>query len=206
MELNVEKIRSIFNEYNESIFKAQYDCTLPMPKFVISGRAHNWLGQFSYKRIDRIGTSYVIKISKNFNYTNIYELASVVVHEMIHEYIQFKSFKDTNSHGYVFNSIKNNINKNFKELKIQIRCSFIYHKTNKTEVMLFTDKTGKRCFTFVPNDKLIDLLTKKCGKYGDIEVATCKSNRLNNLAKSRVTLHYLYVNDEKFYRIKKFIA
>ena len=40
----------------------------------------------------------VIKTKKNvvlvgdFNYTNIYELASVVVHEMIHEYIQFKSF------------------------------------------------------------------------------------------------------------------
>ena len=206
MELDIRTIHSIFDKYNTLIFEKQFDCKLPIPKFAIS-KSNNFLGLFNAIRIDHSGHSYKIRISKNFEHT-IETLTNVVVHEMIHEYIQYNNIYDNNGHGRMFQHYMNLINYKFNELNITVVSNHEAELICKpTPVVLFTESNGERCYAKLSNSsyyRMINLINKHFGKYGSIDEAICEPcYRVCHFKKSVSTLHYLRVSDEVFTNVKQ---
>lgn len=92
--------------------------------FAVRPRIKSYMGLFQRKWVTMNG------IRKLTDFIIIYyhpglspaEIDNILVHEMIHQYIFQSSFKDTSSHGTLFRSIMNKINRTFpSELKISVR-------------------------------------------------------------------------------------
>ena len=206
MELDIRTIHSIFDKYNTLIFEKCFDCKLPTPQFAIS-KSNNWLGQFSFMRVDITGYSYKIRISKNFDY-NIDTLTNVIVHEMLHEYIQFNEMYDNNSHGVKFHYYMNVINNKFNNITITVRnTNEVQQICKPTPVILFTISTGQRCYAKISNSAythMFKFINQYFAKYGSVEEAICEPcYNVMRLRKSTSTLHYKPITDEIFKNICK---
>lgn len=191
MNVTLSLINNIFNHYNKVLFENEFGTKLPTPEFVLSGRAKKWLGQFNYLRKDRIGYSYKIKISKNFDFDKE-SLINVVVHEMLHEFIQFSEIHDTSVHGMQFNYYKNLINHKFPELNITVRDSSTKLKSKTNRVIIFYDFYKNKCILKTNSPVVIHWLIKNYGKYGNIYEGYSSSDVINKITSSVSRIHYLY--------------
>lgn len=150
MTATVEQIEKIFHKYNKSIFQKQYGYTLPTPVFRVSN-AKNYVGLFSYRRHDKEGRSYKISISNFYKLTR-QDIIETVIHEMIHEYIQFTGTIDTSSHGPMFRYIMDEINRT-NGMSISV-CSHHTEISNLKEFrMISFNFNGKRQLTKIQKTK-----------------------------------------------------
>lgn len=193
MNLTIALINKIFDKYNTNVFENVYGVKLPTPHFEISSRAIHWLGQFTCNRRDFDGHSYIIKISSNYSFTTK-TLANVVVHEMIHEYIQYKHLSDSNAHGWRFCSIMNNINDKFSELNIDVRTSCsIVPKTNvkQMNIVLFTAH-GRKSICRTDKQFIISEIYRYFHNEGPIYIAKSTDQNVACYSKACSRVHWYY--------------
>ncbi len=111
MKLNLQFIRYNFDRFNRDYF----DEKLPVPKFAI-GKAKMVLGSLNYKhKVSIFGTKrydYTIRLSSYYEQDERMYL-NVLLHEMIHYYIDYNNIRDTSMHGKVFRKIMNDLNKTY---------------------------------------------------------------------------------------------
>lgn len=112
MRATIPFIQQKFNEYNAMIFKG----SLPPVPIALS-RARTSLGQCAYtKRRTILGEiekyNFKLRISTAFDLPQEM-LEDVIIHEMIHYYIDYNKIKDTSAHGRVFRQMMNDINSTF---------------------------------------------------------------------------------------------
>lgn len=112
MKATIPYIEHMYDEFNKRLFGGK----LPGISIKLSD-AKTFLGQCSYKkgRLKDGGTEhygYTLRISTRFDLPeNVLE--DVIIHEMIHYYIEVNGIRDTAPHGMAFVSIMNKINSNF---------------------------------------------------------------------------------------------
>ena len=112
MRATKEYIEKKFNEYNVLCFGGQLQ---PLP--IRLSRARTFLGQVAYTRRRKLnGTwhyqNFEFRISTLIDMPeNIVE--DTILHEMIHYYILSNQLQDTSSHGRLFCTMMNDINKHF---------------------------------------------------------------------------------------------
>lgn len=108
MQVTPQQLKDWFAVFNQRYFKSK----LTEPQFTV-GHSRTRLGSLSWK-IRRTGflhtkNNYTIRLS---NYYDVDERSfkSVLLHEMIHLYIESQHIKDTSSHGVMFRRIMAYIN------------------------------------------------------------------------------------------------
>ncbi|MBR4625546.1 MAG: SprT-like domain-containing protein [Alphaproteobacteria bacterium] len=109
MVASIEFMEKYFPIYNKEYF----DNSLPKPNFaLIQSKTH--LGQFvACRRYDMFGIPFgksTINMSTFFQREEK-DLQETLIHEMIHYYIHFNNIVDTSSHGHVWKSMADEINK-----------------------------------------------------------------------------------------------
>ena len=105
-------IEQKFGEFNALMFEGR----LPMLPVVLSS-AKTFLGACAYKKKKTLfgGTKYYdfkLRINKRIDLPE-QEIEDIIIHEMIHYHIAYNGIKDTSTHGRVFKSLMNDINKRF---------------------------------------------------------------------------------------------
>lgn len=107
MEITTIWMKQNFSFYNRKYFKNKLPNNV---EFIIS-RTTRQLGRYTY--IYNKYTNYVfsrqISISNKFNLTES-KFIDILLHEMIHCYIEYNNIIDNNTHGYRFRQIMNEIN------------------------------------------------------------------------------------------------
>lgn len=101
-----------FDEFNALCFGGEL---LPIP--VRLSRARSFLGQIAYRRERRFfgrdrNEGFVLRISTLFDLPQD-ELDDVILHEMIHYSILSRQLKDASTHGPLFRSMMDDINRRF---------------------------------------------------------------------------------------------
>lgn len=101
-----------FREYNAAIFGG----VLSVPPIRMSN-ARTFLGQVRYKRRRKFfgkeeKYDFTLCISRRYDLPQN-QLDDVIIHEMIHYYIDTRRMSDTSAHGKVFRSIMDGINRKF---------------------------------------------------------------------------------------------
>ncbi len=101
-----------FREYNAAIFGG----VLSVPPIRISN-ARTFLGQVRYKRRRKLfgkeeKYDFTLCISRRYDLPQN-QLDDVIIHEMIHYYIDTRRMSDTSAHGRVFRSMMDGINRKF---------------------------------------------------------------------------------------------
>ena len=110
---NISDIESIFNSLNRLVF----DSELPMVKIEIDD-AKGYIGRLECrKRIDKFGnvtghSDFVMKISRSRSLDRN-QLEDVILHEMIHYYIDYYNLHDDSQHGGIFKSMMFQINRTY---------------------------------------------------------------------------------------------
>lgn len=99
-----------------SIFNADYfGGLLPTPAFGLS-RSKSRLGSMSYRlnrRLFRtVKSNYTLRITTAFDMTER-QAENILLHEMIHLHIASQGLRDTSSHGKIFRSIMQNLNRQY---------------------------------------------------------------------------------------------
>ena len=105
-------IEKKFGEFNALMFEGR----LPMLPIVLSS-AKTFLGACAYKKKKTLfgGTKYYnfkLRINKRIDLPE-QEIEDIIIHEMIHYHIAYNGIKDTSTHGRVFKTLMNDINKRF---------------------------------------------------------------------------------------------
>ena len=105
-------IEQKFEEFNQLIFGGK----LPKLPIVLSS-AKTFLGACAYKKKKTLfgGTKYYdfkLRINKRIDLPE-QEIEDIIIHEMIHYHIAYNGIKDTSTHGRVFKTLMNDINKRF---------------------------------------------------------------------------------------------
>ena len=98
-----------FEHFNRLCF----DGLLPIPKLKLTN-AQSYMGQLRYKRRRRPDGFYekydfTINISTRFELPEA-DLEDIIIHELIHYYIDLHTLQDTSTHGQFFRRIMNDIN------------------------------------------------------------------------------------------------
>jgi len=101
-----------YNEFNSLCFEG----SLPLIPFRFT-RANTFGGKLQYKRLRKpfgkeVHTDYVLVLDVSHDRTEA-ETEDILLHEMIHFYIEHHHLKDTSSHGPVFRKMMNDINQRF---------------------------------------------------------------------------------------------
>lgn len=111
MTLTVDILRMWFRQFNDAYFAGD----LPMPRLLLS-KSRTRLGTMSCKRTKRlfktVYSDYTIRISVYYEQSER-EFQSTLLHEMIHLYITSHQIPDTSSHGKVFRSVMQQINRQY---------------------------------------------------------------------------------------------
>jgi hypothetical protein len=108
MQTTIQQLTVWFNQFNTEYFGG----CLPIPRISIS-HGRRTLGSMACRGRKILGLtacrSYTITIS---NYYDVDEKSfqNVLLHEMIHYYISYKSIRDTSVHGRVFRSMMEELN------------------------------------------------------------------------------------------------
>ena len=105
----IDFITNKFNVFNKEYF----DNSLPLPNFALI-KNKTKLGEFvACRRYDMFGIPFgksTINISTFYDRPED-EISNTIIHEMIHYYIHFNHIVDTSSHGHVWKSMADEINK-----------------------------------------------------------------------------------------------
>ena len=101
--LSIDVMRMLFSTYNTEFFNGE----LAMPRFNITNSLSK-VGNFKYDYIGQNDSNITIEISGRFNYT-MYQLLSILIHEMIHYYLSVHGINSSN-HGKEFMEIANVLN------------------------------------------------------------------------------------------------
>jgi len=113
----MEDLNNLFDRCNEKYF----DNSLEKIDVIYNGRLKRTLARYKYSYIVNergekiIKNKPVIEVSKNYAQAYPDQLINVLVHEMIHHKYPF------DNHSKRFKNEMERLNKNFKELKIEVR-------------------------------------------------------------------------------------
>lgn len=101
---NVNILENLFNLYNMQLF----DFSLETPTFIINN-SKIVIGDFRYDYIGQNDHSVIIEVSGKYKYT-MYQLSSILVHEMIHYYLSVRYHLNTANHGSSFINMAEKLN------------------------------------------------------------------------------------------------
>lgn len=155
--------------------KKYFSSILPYPTFRIT-MARTYLGQYSvtYKSIFDKTT---IKVEKTITISNFYDLEekvfqSVLLHEMIHYYINYKKIKDTSKHGKVFREMMKSLNKEGWDIKVSHKINCVNREKHvsakKYMFLAIVLQTGEYMLSVV-NPKYVVSLLKEIKTINEIK-------------------------------------
>ena len=109
MDLTVQYLKENFLQLNETYFQGQ----LPLPLLIVSS-SKTLLGQFwSLRNRARLlhakKEKFIIRISDYYDMPSE-EYRNILLHEMIHYYIEYNNIKDTSPHGQKFREMMHTFN------------------------------------------------------------------------------------------------
>ena len=123
MKANIEYVEQKFKDYNDQMFGGR----LPMIPVRLSD-VKSYLGKCKYSvRVLKDGRRECYNFEMLINTRidlpeNVVE--DVIIHEMIHYFIQYNGLCDTSAHGAIFKSIMNSINSTFgRNICVRYTCS-----------------------------------------------------------------------------------
>lgn len=119
---NTMNLQERFDYFNRVIFNG----ALPQIPITVSN-AKRFMGQFSHPTRGKDLKRCRISISVRFDVTDT-ETEDTLIHEMIHFYIWYKDIKDSSTHGQVFLSMMDEINRKF------CRKLSVSHRMTKSEL------------------------------------------------------------------------
>ena len=93
---NANILENLFNFYNMQLF----DYSLETPTFMVNN-SKTVIGNFRYDYIGQNDHSIIIEVSGKYRYT-MYQLSSILVHEMLHYYLSAIYHLDTANHDCNF--------------------------------------------------------------------------------------------------------
>lgn len=101
---NANILENLFNLYNMQLF----DFSLETPTFIINN-SKTIIGNFRYEYIGQNDNSIVIEISGRYRYT-MYQLLSILIHEMLHYYLSAVYHLNTANHDKIFMDMADKLN------------------------------------------------------------------------------------------------
>ena len=109
---NVNILENLFNFYNMKLF----DYSLETPTFMINN-SKTTIGSFTYDYIGQNDHSAIIEVSGKYRYT-MYQLSSILVHEMLHYYLSAIYHLNTANHDSSFINMADKLNSENDDFKI----------------------------------------------------------------------------------------
>lgn len=117
-------VKETFDRFNDLYFEGKLP---PVP--IVLVKARSFLGKLEYMKIKGLfglvtkKWDFRMKISRSFDLDQA-TLEDVILHEMIHYYIDIKGIRDTSAHGKVFRSMMNDFNSRFgRHITIRYKCT-----------------------------------------------------------------------------------
>lgn len=101
---NVNILEGLFDFYNMQLF----DFSLETPTFMINN-SKTIIGSFRYDYIGQNNHSIIIEVSGKYRYT-MYQLSSILVHEMLHYYLSAVFHLNTTNHDKNFMNMAEKLN------------------------------------------------------------------------------------------------
>ena len=101
---NANILENLFIFYNMQLF----DYSLETPTFMVNN-SNTVIGNFRYDYIGQNDHSIIIEVSGKYRYT-MYQLSSILVHEMLHYYLSAVYHLDTANHDYNFINMAEKLN------------------------------------------------------------------------------------------------
>jgi len=153
MQVTPQNLREWFAVFNQRYFEGK----LSEPKFAV-GKSRTRLGSLSWKTHRKllfgVKCDYTIRLS---NYYDVEErdFKNVLLHEMIHLYIESQYVKDTSSHGVVFRRMMRTINEDGWNITVsgkvdgEKRAESVHKK--RSRVVLAVTTTSGKCLLSVVN-------------------------------------------------------
>ena len=109
---NVNILENLFNFYNMQLF----DYSLETPTFMVNN-SKTVIGNFRYDYIGQNDHSIIIEVSGKYRYT-MYQLSSILVHEMLHYYLSAIYHLNTTNHDKNFMNMAEKLNSENDDFKI----------------------------------------------------------------------------------------
>ena len=109
---NANILENLFNFYNMKLF----DYSLETPTFMINN-SKTKIGSFTYDYIGQNDHSVIIEVSGKYRYT-MYQLSSILVHEMLHYYLSAVYHLNTANHDSSFINMADKLNSENDDFKI----------------------------------------------------------------------------------------
>lgn len=109
---NANILENLFNFYNMKLF----DYSLETPTFMINN-SKTAIGSFTYDYIGQNDHSVIIEVSGKYRYT-MYQLSSILVHEMLHYYLSAIYHLNTANHDSNFINMADKLNSENDDFKI----------------------------------------------------------------------------------------
>lgn len=101
---NANILENLFNFYNMQLF----DYSLETPTFMVNS-SKTVIGNFRYDYIGQNDHSIIIEVSGKYKYT-MYQLSSILVHEMLHYYLSAIYHINTANHDCNFINMAEKLN------------------------------------------------------------------------------------------------
>ena len=101
---NANILENLFNFYNMQLF----DYSLETPTFMVNN-SKTIIGNFRYDYIGQNDHSIIIEVSGKYRYT-MYQLSSILVHEMLHYYLSAIYHLNTANHDCNFITMAEKLN------------------------------------------------------------------------------------------------
>ena len=101
---NANILENLFNFYNMQLF----DYSLETPTFMVNN-SKTVIGNFRYDYIGQNDHSIIIEVSGKYRYT-MYQLSSILVHEMLHYYLSAIYHLNTANHDCNFITMAEKLN------------------------------------------------------------------------------------------------
>ena len=109
---NANILENLFNFYNMQLF----DYSLETPTFMVNS-SKTVIGNFRYDYIGQNDHSIIIEVSGKYRYT-MYQLSSILVHEMLHYYLSAIYHLNTANHDCNFINMAEKLNSENDEFNI----------------------------------------------------------------------------------------
>lgn len=142
MKADLGLINQSFEHFNELCFNS----ILPKPSFQLRN-AKSYLGKFVVKKPRFFGSrQYSIRISTRYDLEQA-QIEDILIHEMIHYYLDFTHTRDTSSHGKKFKEMMTEINDRYgRHMTISVKTrnlrSNTKHKHIVAVITMCNSKTG----------------------------------------------------------------
>lgn len=153
MQVTLQQLREWFAVFNQRYFEGK----LIEPRFAV-GKSRTRLGSLSWKvhrkLLFGVKCDYTIRLS---NYYDVEEcdFKNVLLHEMIHLYIEAQHVKDTSSHGVVFRRMMRIINEDGWNITVSGRIDNEKRaesvRKKRSRVVLAVTTTSGKCLLSVVN-------------------------------------------------------